>query len=123
MRRENTVMTTRNVSWVGRVKGIDDAAVRNLPITSISDQRSLDHLSTGFDRHLWIARLKSPRFPSERKTEAVRRGNERSGYLNSSFAKRLMDSTCCARPPRSRGLGVRRGPFGSALALARYITF
>jgi len=76
MLRENTVMTTRIVSWDGRVKGIDDAAARNLPITSISDQRSLDHLSPGFDRQRWRPHLKSPRFPSERKTEAVRKGNE-----------------------------------------------
>jgi S1-C subfamily serine protease len=33
--RERTLVTTRIASWDARVKGIDDAAVRNLPITSI----------------------------------------------------------------------------------------
>jgi hypothetical protein len=48
LRRERTLATTRIASWDVRFKGIDDAAVRNLPLTSISVQ-------------LWLARL-SPRF-------------------------------------------------------------
>jgi hypothetical protein len=45
MRRERTLATTRIASWDARVKGIDDAAVRNLPITSISVRRWLNRLS------------------------------------------------------------------------------
>jgi hypothetical protein len=48
--RERTLVTTRIASWDARVKGIDDAAVRNLPITSISVQRWLDRLSPRFRR-------------------------------------------------------------------------
>ena len=40
--------TTRIASWDTRVKGIDDAAVRNLPITSISFQQWLDRFSPQF---------------------------------------------------------------------------
>src|SRR5262245_33231976 len=39
LRRERTLATTRIASWDARVKGIDDAAHRTLPITSISVQR------------------------------------------------------------------------------------
>jgi hypothetical protein len=56
LRRERTLATTRIASWDARVKGIDDAAVRNLPITSISIQRWLDRLSPRF-RHIAMARL------------------------------------------------------------------
>jgi hypothetical protein len=45
MRRERTLATTRIASWDARVKGIDDAAVRNLPIASISVQCWLNRLS------------------------------------------------------------------------------
>lgn len=48
MRRERTLTTTRIASWDGRVKGIDDAAVRNLPITSISVRSWLNRLSPYF---------------------------------------------------------------------------
>jgi hypothetical protein len=48
MRRERTLATTRIASWDGRVKGIDDAAVRNLPITSISVRSWLNRLSPHF---------------------------------------------------------------------------
>ncbi len=44
LRRERTLATTRIASWDARVKGIDDAAVRNLPIKSISVQRWLNGL-------------------------------------------------------------------------------
>jgi hypothetical protein len=47
-RRERTLTTTRIASWDGRVKGIDDAAVRNLPITSISVRSWLNRLSPHF---------------------------------------------------------------------------
>jgi len=56
LRRERTLATTRIASWDARVKGIDDAAVRNLPITSISIQRWLDRLSPRF-RQIAMARL------------------------------------------------------------------
>jgi hypothetical protein len=56
LRRERTLATTRIASWDTRVKGIDDAAVRNLPITSISVQRWLDHLSPRF-RQMAMTRL------------------------------------------------------------------
>jgi len=54
--RERTLATTRIVSWDTRVKGIDDAVVRNLPITSISVQQWLDRLSHRF-RQIAMARL------------------------------------------------------------------
>jgi len=54
--RERTLATTRIASWDARVKGIDDAAVRNLPITSISVQRWLDRLSPRF-RQIAMTRL------------------------------------------------------------------
>src|SRR5262245_2174391 len=54
--RERTLATTRIASWDARVKGIDDAAVRNLPITSISVQRWVDRLSPRF-RQIAMARL------------------------------------------------------------------
>ena len=54
--RERTLATTRIASWDARVKGIDDAAVRNLPITSISVQQWLDRLSPRF-RQIAMARL------------------------------------------------------------------
>jgi hypothetical protein len=56
LRRERTLATTHIALWDSRVKGIDDAAVRNLPITSISVQRWLDRLSPRF-RQIAMARL------------------------------------------------------------------
>jgi hypothetical protein len=56
LRRERTLATTRIASWDVSVKGIDDAAVRNLPITSISVQRWLDRLSPRF-RQIAMERL------------------------------------------------------------------
>jgi hypothetical protein len=56
LRRERTLTTTRIASWDARVKGIDDAAVRNLPITSISVQQWFDRLSSRF-RQIAMARL------------------------------------------------------------------
>jgi hypothetical protein len=56
LQRERTLATTRIASWDARVKGIDDAAVRNLPITSISVQCWLDRLSPQF-RRIAMARL------------------------------------------------------------------
>jgi hypothetical protein len=56
LRRERTLATTRIASWDVSVKGIDDAAVRNLPITSISVQRWLDRLSPRF-RQVAMERL------------------------------------------------------------------
>jgi hypothetical protein len=54
--REKTLATTRIASWDARIKGIDDAAARNLPIISISVQRWLDRLSPGF-RRIAMARM------------------------------------------------------------------
>jgi hypothetical protein len=54
--RERTLATTRIASWDACVKGIDDAVVRNLPITSISVQQWLDRLSPRF-RQIAMARL------------------------------------------------------------------
>jgi hypothetical protein len=56
LRRERTLATTRIASWDDHVKGIDDAAVRNIPITSISVQRWLDRLSPRF-RQIAMRRL------------------------------------------------------------------
>jgi hypothetical protein len=53
---ERTFVTTRIASWDARVKGIDDTAVRNLPITSISIHRWLNRLSPRF-RRIATARL------------------------------------------------------------------
>jgi hypothetical protein len=70
LRRERTLVTTRIASWDARVKGIDDAAVRNLPITSISVQRWLDRLSPRF-RQIAMTRLsETAAFPA--KTRNVR---------------------------------------------------
>jgi hypothetical protein len=56
LRLERTLATTRIASWDARVNGIDDAAVRNLPITSISVQSWLNRLSPRF-RRIAMARL------------------------------------------------------------------
>jgi hypothetical protein len=56
LRRERTLATTRIASWDARVKGIDEAAVRNLPITSISVQCWLKRLSRQF-REIAMTRL------------------------------------------------------------------
>jgi hypothetical protein len=56
LRCERTLATTRIASWDDHVKGIDDAAVRNLPIKSISVQRWLDRLRPRF-RQIAMTRL------------------------------------------------------------------
>src|SRR5262249_19132152 len=56
LRREKTLPTPRIASWDAKVKGIDDAAVCNLSITSISVQEWLDRLSPQF-RRIAMARL------------------------------------------------------------------
>src|SRR5262245_49193069 len=50
MRSEGTLATTRIASWDRRFKGIDDAAIRNIPISSISVRSWLDRLSPHFRR-------------------------------------------------------------------------
>jgi hypothetical protein len=55
-RRERTLATTLISSWDVRIKGIDDAAARNLPIKAISVQRWLDRLSPRF-RQIAMTRL------------------------------------------------------------------
>jgi hypothetical protein len=60
IRRERTLATTRIASWDRRFKGIDDAAVRHLPITSISVRSWFDRLSPRFQQiamtRIWITR-------------------------------------------------------------------
>jgi hypothetical protein len=46
--REKTLATTRIGSWDARYKGVDDAALHNIPIASISIRRWLDRLSPRF---------------------------------------------------------------------------
>jgi hypothetical protein len=70
MRRERTLTTTRIASWDGRVKGIDDAAVRNFPITSISVRSWLNRLSPHF-RQIAMARFAEfGAFPIETKNRS-----------------------------------------------------
>jgi hypothetical protein len=70
MRREKTLATTRIASWDGRVKGIDDAAVRNFPITSISVRSWLNRLSPHF-RQIAMARFAEfGAFPIETKNRS-----------------------------------------------------
>ncbi len=47
-RREGSLATTRVAVWDRGAKGIDDASLRKLPITSISVQRWFSHLSQEF---------------------------------------------------------------------------
>jgi len=73
LRCERTFVTTRIASWDTSVKGIDDAAVRNLPITSISVQALLDRLSPRF-RQIAMTRLSEiAGLPFRTKTEAARK--------------------------------------------------
>ncbi len=50
MRSEGTLATTRIASWDHQFKGIDDAAIHNIPISSISVRSWLDSLSPHFRR-------------------------------------------------------------------------
>ncbi len=59
LQRERTLATTRIASWDVQVKGIDDAAASNLPITSISIQSWLNRLSPRF-RQIAMMRLSEP---------------------------------------------------------------
>jgi len=64
---ESTLSTTRIASWDARVKGIDDASVRNLPITSISVRRWLNLLNPRF-REIAMTRLSEiAAFPTKTK--------------------------------------------------------
>src|SRR5262247_2524829 len=65
LRRERTLATTRIASWDARVNGIDDAATRNLPITSMSVQRWLDRLSPRFRQIAMTLLSEIAGFPSE----------------------------------------------------------
>jgi hypothetical protein len=74
LRCERTLATTRIASWDASVKGIDDAAARNLPITSISVQRWLDRLSPRF-RQIAMRRLSEiTAFPCGSKIESGSQG-------------------------------------------------
>jgi hypothetical protein len=64
LRHERTLETTRIASWDPSVKGIDDAAVRNLPITSISVQRWLDRLSPRFRQIAMMRLSETAAFPA-----------------------------------------------------------
>jgi hypothetical protein len=67
LRHERMLSTTRIASWDARVKGIDDASVRNLPITSISVQRWLNLLNPRF-REIAMTRLSEiAAFPTKTK--------------------------------------------------------
>jgi hypothetical protein len=70
MRRERTLTTTRIASWDGRVKGIDDAAVRNLPITSISVRSWLNRLSPHFRQIAMTRFAELGAFPSKTKNRS-----------------------------------------------------
>ena len=50
MRSEGTLATTRIASWDRQFKGIDDAAIRKIPISSINARSWLDRLSPHFRR-------------------------------------------------------------------------
>ena len=50
MRSERTLATTRIASWDRRFKGIDDAALHNLPITSISVRTWVNRLTPHFQQ-------------------------------------------------------------------------
>jgi hypothetical protein len=50
MRSEGTLATTRIASWDRRFKGIDDAAVREIPISSISVRAWFDRLGPHFQQ-------------------------------------------------------------------------
>ncbi len=74
IQRERTLSTTRIASWDVRVKGVDDAAVRNLPITSISVQRWLDRLGPRF-RQIAMTRLsETTAFPIRSKNRSGSQG-------------------------------------------------
>jgi len=74
--------TTGIASWDASVKGIDDAVVRNLPITSISVQRWLDRLSPRFQQ-IAMARLSEiTEISLSARNRRGRKGNEWSGCSN-----------------------------------------
>jgi hypothetical protein len=70
MLRERTLATTRIASWDGRVKGIDDAAVRNLPITSISVRSWLNRLSPHFQQIAMTRFAEFGAFPTKTKNRS-----------------------------------------------------
>src|SRR5262245_44427184 len=75
------LMTPRSAIFRSHLSASSDGSIASAP---------------GFERSRWRACLRSPRFHGARESEEVRKSNERSGCENSSFSKRLMDSTCCA---------------------------
>jgi hypothetical protein len=74
LRREKTHATTRIASWEAQFKGIDDAAVHNLPISSISIQRWLDHLSPQFRRMAMMRLSEIAAFPLRSKNGSGSQG-------------------------------------------------
>jgi len=82
LRRERTLATTGIALWDASVPGIDDAVVRNLPITSISVQRWLDRLSPRFQQ-IAMARLSEiTEISLSARNRRGRKGNEWSGRSN-----------------------------------------
>jgi hypothetical protein len=74
MRREKTLVTTRIATWNAKAKGIDDAAVRNLPITSISVHRWLDRLSPHFQQIAMARFTELDAFPHKTKNRSGLQG-------------------------------------------------
>jgi len=71
-------------------------AVEHWPTQRVSNQIGLTGSiasARSFDGSRWRACLRLLRFPGAGQTKEVRKGKEWSGFSNSSFAKRLMDST------------------------------
>jgi hypothetical protein len=50
MESERTLTTTHIASWDREVKGIDDAALRNLPVIPIGVKRWFNQLNQDFQR-------------------------------------------------------------------------
>ena len=67
MRRERTLATTRIALWDARFKGIDDAALHDLPITSISVRGWFNRLSPHFQQIAMTRFSEIGAFPLSRK--------------------------------------------------------
>jgi len=74
MRSERTLATTRIASWDRRFKGIDDAAVRNIPITSISVRSWFDRLSPHFQQIALTRFAEFDAFPFQTKKRSGSQG-------------------------------------------------
>jgi hypothetical protein len=63
IRQERSIATTRIASWAPHVKGIDDAAVQNLSLTSISVQTWFNRLTPRFQQIVIPQFAGIPNFP------------------------------------------------------------